>query len=521
MRRLGLTLFIYLSFSGIVFGDYDFDRKYALETIGALRAYDNIDDVFGDYIKDAYARFFERNSRFVYVSIDELDEVLKKSNLAYEKVISNNSVLEQVARSARIESLIRTKVIKEGPKYRVLIDWLHAPNMDSLGSVSFYYYHVDHQTAIGEKRLQEEVSNALNELFDQLPFKGHVTGIDGNAVTLNLGRDTAVRKDDTLVIGSLVQVRKHPLLGKLVDWKSKYVARVKVTAVEEKICFGEIVEIADNSSIEKYQKVIEIIPAKDPLFAPVVGDEAIDPSSGKTISGYDDDSGEAKGWQPRYGWVGGGIWIGALDRQYSDTAVNYDGGGLLFGSKLEGQAWLNKKLFLELQLGAGFNSFSQEDVKTGYSVSGTTGSGTATVFELGMGYYYHLDQSFFGPKGWVKLGYHSRHYSLARDTSTYTSATTYSGMFIGVGGDLPFQEKWGAYFTFDFGLFKGVDDDIVTSGAASVTDFSVFLGGYYRFSEKVMIRSGLDVQANGADFDGGKGLTHKIIGLTGKLLYFF
>ena len=87
-----------------------------------------------DYVANAYKNFFSHQSRFVLQDLSKADALLGKSKLPYYKVIDDADVLNQIARSMRSESIIRTKIYKEGTRYRFVIDWLHAVRMELIAS---------------------------------------------------------------------------------------------------------------------------------------------------------------------------------------------------------------------------------------------------------------------------------------------------------------------------------------------------------------------------------------------------
>src|SRR6185437_7272426 len=89
----------------------DLDRQYALETIGFLRATDNVDGLFGDYVENAYKDYFSRQSRFVVQDLSKEETVLSHSKLQYAKLIQDPQVLAAIARKSRSQTLLRTKVL--------------------------------------------------------------------------------------------------------------------------------------------------------------------------------------------------------------------------------------------------------------------------------------------------------------------------------------------------------------------------------------------------------------------------
>jgi hypothetical protein len=99
---------------------------------------------------------------------------------------------------------------------------------------------------------------------------------------------------------------------------------------------------------------------------------------------------------------------------------------------------------------------------------------------------------------------------------------SFSSLFLGVGADLPLRGGYGILLSFDIGVFKSLTQTDLTLGTdLSVTDYGVFLGGYFRMAPKMMIRAGLDIQGNSADFLSGENLSHRVFTFAPALVYSF
>src|SRR4051812_28798147 len=115
----------------------ELDRRFALETVGFLKAWDNVDGLFADYVAQAYRTYFAHQSRFVLQDLSKADPLIERSKLPYAKVIDDPEILTQLARAMRSQTVIRTRIRKDMGSYRFTIDWLIAPHMDVLASESF------------------------------------------------------------------------------------------------------------------------------------------------------------------------------------------------------------------------------------------------------------------------------------------------------------------------------------------------------------------------------------------------
>jgi hypothetical protein len=187
--------------------------------------------------------------------------------------------------------------------------------------------------------------------------------------------------------------------------------------------------------------------------------------------------------------------------------------------KGEAQVWLTSDFFADLKLDYGSASYSQTDNATGVKASGVNIS--MSQFRLAGGYFYHVTPNFFGPKGWVKLGYQSTSYGLPLDATAKTGHASYSGLFLGVGGDLPVREDYGVILDIDFGIFGGGSDDSSAASPSGSSSVSFFVGGYAWVAPKLKFQVGLDFKSNSLDFVSGNSLSNKTYSLSPSVLFYF
>jgi hypothetical protein len=504
-------------FSGAAQANAELDRQYALETVGFLKSYDNVDNLFADYVADAYRDYFSKQSRFVLQDLSKVDTVLTHSKVPYQKLIDDPQILSQVARTTRSQTIIRTKVEKEGPEYRFNLEWLHAPHMDRIASESFVMSEPRDGTAIGVGELKAQIGNALDRMVAKVPFKGMITGRDNNSVTLDIGQNAGLRAGDTLTIATLDEVKKHPLLKEIVEWVMTETGKVQIESVEDRIAFGRVISEEPGHQIARYQKVKQIITAQTTPEPKVINETPEANHSNEP---------------PRLGFINGGLWIGGLSRDYSVTNNGANdgqtGGGIFGGAKAEGELWFNREFFADMGFGYGVFHYSQTDTVSNQSTPAGGVGGHVSTFLLDFGYDYLVTGDFFGPKGWAKLGYHSVSYNfpISLGSPENTNPIGFHGLFLGLGGELPLTDQWGAILNLNFGVFTGASEDTAFLGSISGTsDVDFFIGGYYRLDPRITIRAGFDIQANGADGTsstyGNSSVSQKVISFVPSLVYYF
>lgn len=501
------TLFL---FSSSALAIPELDRKYSLETVGFLKTWDNVDGLFNEYVSQGYKEYFADASRFTLIDISKSDTVLSRSSIPYNRLLEDTEVLAQVARAMRVQTLLRTKVYKEGGTYRFSIDWLHSPQMDLIANETFVLEEPKDGKAFGIGDVKGALYKALERLVAKVPFLANVSGRDANSVTVNVGQSFGLKRGDTLVIGTLDEVKRHPMLKAIVDWRITQVGKVVVDEVDGGIGFTHVIEESPGKQIARYQKVIQHLPlAVQPTVIKEGGDVAkLDP--------------------PSYGWVSGGIWAGGMSRDHAVQDPNVKavtGGGLIFGGKTLGQLWLDRNWFSELGFSFGVGSYNQNKVG---DEANKMGSSSSTTFGwlFNLGYNYFVTGDFHGPKATGKFGYRNDHYGLTTSANDRLGGSTFGSFYIGLGGDLPMRGNYGLLMNADIGIFNEVSETGYTTGPASgAANFAFSFGGYYRFDMRMAVKFMLDIVAQSGEFNatatGTDNLNHKVITFGPSIVYYF
>lgn len=509
-RSSDLSVARFLAFAAVLLArtaaaSPELDRQYALGSIGILRAWDNVDGLFGDLITKAFTEHLAPQSRFVVQDLSKANAALTSAKLPYAKVIEDPAVLGQIAKTFRLDSFLRTKAYKEGPNYRFTIDWVHAEKLQVLASEAFEIEEPFRgQGKLGTEEFRRTLDAALDRLIAKVPFKGSVTGRDQTAVTVNLGASSGIAKGDTIVFATLDDVKFHPLLKTVVDWRLTPTGRATVDEVDEGIAFAKIETEEYGRQIQRFQKVVQVIPApeKVPLEKRSLDLEAMEKRAHEP---------------PRIGYLAPGFLLGTASR---DTATD-SGSGFLYGVKGDLQTWFTSDFFGELKLAYGSAGYSQKNTSTG-AVTFDSGNLSLSQFRIAAGYFYHVTPNFFGPKGWIKLGYQKTSYGLPQNATALTGNVSYGSLFIGVGGDLPVRQDYGVLLDVDFGVFGGGTEDAgyfgTSTGGSSV---SFLAGGYAWLDPKLKFQVGIDFKSNSIDFVSGGSISNKAFAISPSLLFYF
>jgi hypothetical protein len=219
-----------------------------------------------------------------------------------------------------------------------------------------------------------------------------------------------------------------------------------------------------------------------------------------------------------------GVFGGVYSRDYSTGAgTGKTGTALMLGPTAEGQLWFTREFFAELGFGYGFSSYSQKDIAAGSAATASTAV-SASMFrsQFSLGYSYSASPFVFGPKAFAKLGFQSTSFSLPISASEFTGPSKSSGLFLGVGGELPIRGPAVAVMNFDFGIINSASaKDFITASTISSQYVQFFLGGIYRYEPRMSFRFGVNVLGTSADFSDSTSLSQKVISIGPDFIFYF
>lgn len=460
----------------------ELDHRYELETVGFLKAWDNVDGIFAGYVAQAYRGYFSHQSRFILQDLSQADTILSKSTIPYSNLIDDPEILAEVARVTRSQTLIRTRIRKEGETYHVTIDWVHEPDSALLARESFDLSEPRNGNGLGESELNARFKEALDKILARIPWVGTVTGRDNRSVTIDIGSSTGLQPGDTLVVGTIEEARVHPLLKEIVEWRLVPTGRLQVDQVADRMAFCHVVEEEPGRQVIREQKIMQVIRAPTGA-APQPSGEGSSVTEAKADDGI------------RLGWLGFGLDPGSFSRNYSTTTAGQTraGSAIMGGALVNGQLWLTQEWFAEGSLGY-----------SGWHYSGDPSQmQSGSVFDLNVagGYSYLLNGDILGPKVWGKLGFRSSNFNYIESSTAETTPLNFQSWYLGMGTDLPVRDGFWAFINFDYGLFNSASESTNLSGSPQGgANIALSAGGYYRYTPRITFKVTLDYDYQSEDF---------------------
>ena len=498
-----IITFVLISLTSNAFASPENDRVYQLESLAWLKSSDNLDDIFSEFLDQQYTKYFETQSRFMVKKLGGLNDLLTQGKVPYSTLITKPEIIKKIAQKFRVESLIRTHVYKEAESYRFVLEWVYAPKGDVLSQFEFRFVDPGKEDGLRGSELPVAIQNALDQLISKLPFIAQVTGVEGDNITVNLGRNQNVHRKEILTIYTLQSLKRHPKLSTIEEWRWQPVARAQVEQVEDSLSFAKVIDTEPGQKVIRLQKIKEILPAPP---EPV---KVVDKADNKDL--------------PRLGWVAGNLGLDFYSREVGTGAANSGrgGSGMSEALEIESLLWLNSRWLTQASLGASLIKYKATDLSTG-SETGLTYTGTSTQFRLAAGYALLPAKTIFDTIGWVHAGYKSTSYNLASLATDFTGSSSFGSFFIGLGGEIPFKEKYTVQLGLDLGLLKSAKNVFPDYGdPASSTDLMFELGAAYHLNDQLNLRLLFKIISQSMDFPNGESISQKVLSVSPSILYYF
>lgn len=359
--------------------------------------------------------------------------------------------------------------------------------------------------------LKTQLGRLMNEVVTRLPFAGRVLSRDGNRVTINLGAQDGIKKDQTLSVIQILQVQRHPKFNFLIRTEKEIFGRVRVLKADDTLSFGTIVMEKERGAVQKGAKIANLdsvtYPASDSLGAtPRVEDELAQREDGKLAFGDD-----PKAWRPeRPPSIGGvGVRLG-LGRFTGATTLGQIGGlqasdGLSPSLSVDGELWITPEWTFHARLKQGLVTVTNPRRD---STPGRLNE-SLSLYDLGFGYSVRFGEQATSPTVEPFLGYFL-HRLYADDSSPIAFTTMrYQGFKLGVRGTTPLADgAYGVGGEFAMALGPTLSESPVSSGSSprnTVVQFGI--DGYKSLGQRLRLTFGIDFEMYATNFsgEGGRG----------------
>lgn len=452
-------------------------------TLGS-RVFDEIED----YLKDK--RWCE------YKSNANLIEVFSRYREGLRDHLQDPKVIKTVADRMSVGTIIRIDIEHELNQTRLKLDVLGETGEDVYFSESRVMLKASANSIVSTLRGWLEIYKK------SIPYDGKVLGVLGDQVTFTISGQENISIGQEFRINRYKSKEKHPLLKKVVDWRTDLVARGKVASVSKTQVLGVVRIYEKGDQRVKAGDWIELEPESDSL-----------PSSLEK---------QSLGDKSRFGKLG--FIALSIDLSSSQVGTNTNSknkaSNFRYGFNIQTEAWITREYFAIGEFSRRLGNLSKDSGNfESDNISYTNG-----VAKVGGGYKYLPMGFFFGPQIDIYGGYAIYSYNLEESRDDGLGENSIKGYFLGLGGNMPLQHGLRIFGAAEFMPFPTFEDESsFFKSARNVNSLMIKAGVKYQVSELITIDGAFESQNNSAKFKSGNtseiNYTDNILRIGGSFIF--
>jgi len=447
------------------------DQDLTIRRVGVLPVVDNVQGIYARPAESQLVQLLKSSHKWDYVEIS-----LNEPMPALIELEENPDRVLRLTQNINVDAFLGAAITRNANGLSLRLDLF----LKKDGKVLLQEVLQNHPRS-DLPELRAQLDNLYRRLIARLPYEGLILSRQHNRVTVNLGEDDGLKKDQIITAVQIISLNRHPKFNFIISSEKAILGKIKILKVDKTLSFGAIVSEKERGAIRRFAKVTSIEPVTYPEPTSLDGSSSVAalrerPDAPVTFGQ------EPKEWlptqPPSFGAVGLKLGLG----NYT-SSVNLDSVGALEANSplypnisAHAELWLTPEWTVRADLLQGV--LSTNNPRTGSSPGNLNHSSSRYSFEIA--YNFLLKNDFFGPKLLASIGYST--YRMYVDDSNPRAFTTtnYSGLFVGLGGSLPITDDklWYVGGKLNFYLSASLDETPVTSGAnanSSINEFSIFV----------------------------------------------
>lgn len=190
----------------------------------------------GEIVFDKMITALFNLSRFKVVERAQLEKILQEQQLGMTGVIDASTAAE-IGKGIGVDAIMLGSVAA-APSGAISLD---ARAIDT-ESATIIVAHDAYSGSSDAQSVKNAVENLANKFGESLPLvEGYVIKVDGNILTMDMGRTAGLRKGLKCIIYNEGAEVKHPITGEVLGKETKILAEVVVTEAFEKMALARIV----------------------------------------------------------------------------------------------------------------------------------------------------------------------------------------------------------------------------------------------------------------------------------------
>lgn len=490
------------------------DEALTVRKIVILPFTDNLQGIYSRPVEKFVTEMVDKNHHW------ELSEYTAAGALLSPDELENNpQAVATISQNVNADAFIAGRIIK-GP------GGIHIKVSMYLTSDKKLFAHqsVENIQRFQVTEVQEQTYSLIKKLLRHLPYNGLVLSRQGQRVTLNLGKNDGITKDQIVSVAQIIKTNRHPKFGFIISAEKEILGKIKILKIDDSLSFGKIVTEKEKGIIQTNSKItgIDYVTYSN---VNTLDDKSQDKDylmqrpDGQITFGNNPDEWVPKK-PPTFGMVGASAGLGMYTGNVQTSTSLATKNPVYPSIKFSAELWMTPIWSLHANLRQGIISV---DNPSGSSPSSLSQSLTSNDFLIG--YNMRFTSGAWGPRVEVLGGFSS--YKLYIDDTSVTGLTTklYSGWKVGVSGKYPItmDKKWSAGANLFFLLGTKLSEKPTSSGSSdnSINQFGAYLD--YKLGENLLIRGNLDFEIYSSNFSGTSvtSSSQRHTNITGGVHYLF
>ena len=452
-----------------------------------------------EYLKDSNWCTYRSSSN----TMDLLQDY--KNNLHIH--LRDPELLKLLAEKSKAGSLIKIQLEKVNKKTHVFMAIIGGNGKD------LYFRKKTRLRTRNSTIIFQTIRDWLESYERKIPYQGRIVGILGDQFTVDMGKLAGSYPSAEVIISRPLQKRKHPLLKKVVGWKTRPIAKGEIRHVSKAQSQGLMTSYYSDKYRPKLEDWIHIKgeKARDKKYKERRRNRVTDMTFKDTSYQFG-----------RFGEFSFALNLGTSSVNASSLSSQRDQGdqkarGFLFGASFNAEIWATRLFWTSLEWGLALGRYSSKS-ETANDSSQTVSSGR-TKFKAG---YRYLPLGFFyGPRLDAYIGY--ARYGYNPSTRVFNSFTEadFSGLLMGLKGSLPVHKLFRFFALIDFIFSPDYEEELPLHGhGESVSSYNIEMGGIYNYSPIMKFMGNFVVTSHSVTLGSGK-LTFKDVFLTVGTVFTF
>jgi hypothetical protein len=413
-----------------------FSEVYSFRQCTLLPITDSVGGAIGFKVFSKIEENLKENKWCTYHSNSNLLSTFAKYRENLPTYLKNPEVIKTVAEKLKSGSIIKISMTKEINTIEIELEVLGQNGEDLLFS----------EKTVLQKDDMDLITSQLTswlEIYSKIiPYDGIVTGILGDQITIDSGKNYSIKPGQEFVVKRVTSSKTHPLLKKIVEWNTNPIGTGKIFSVSEMQALGQVQVYIEQGKNIKIGDWIRLEALKSTKLTEDEEREGNEFSFGKlgVASAY--------------------FTLSATSYSASATTNNRMAGNLL-GVDLRAEAWLTRNYFGLFQIAKNLGSVK----KASGNPSESRLDASNTSFKFGGGYKFLPLGFFYGPQIDGYLAYSKQTFGIQSASADGYGEVAMKGLVLGLAANLPLNRTYRIQSRAEFMPMASFDDVETTYGS--------------------------------------------------------